>query len=374
MPLPGNTGGQLFPGGRSLAFTTGFAMFPTTISNAIRTDALVASGAVAQVVAAELQRAEFRDNQFSGLTLCTFVYADAGLLEVEANTVQNCVWGFWFLTLPAMAFAANAADIATAAPSAANIQALPGTITAALENQTVQFAAAMLRGFPLPQNVDLTKAISVTVRKPVTTLNDPTLLQTAFDRIRAIISGTPAQAATDTATLAAEAAAAAAPASGIATLNQNFNIIEKLAFPAKANAAIPLAMHVSNNDVSTPEAGVLAGLGMLLWDLGTNDQDAVSMNGNTFVCAGVLPAVFIAGVSRNMFTGNMVLNEGNGDNRWSLLLFPVAVADSTNPQAKVFAATVTGNVFRGPAVLPARNLSPTPPPPMDTWHFFNSET
>jgi hypothetical protein len=56
-----------------------------------------------------------------------------------------------------------------------------------------------------------------------------------------------------------------------------------------------------------------------------------------------------------------------------LWLFPVAVPDASG-QTQVFAAAVTGNVFRGRANLPARTLSPAPPAPMDTWHFFNAET
>jgi hypothetical protein len=361
----------------------GFAQVPRTVSSAIRSDQLLVSGATAQVLPSELQGAAIRDNYFSGLMFCTFVSADIGLLQVEGNTARNCTWGFWFLTLPALAFADNAADVALAAPYAANVQSLLGTISAAATHPSVQFTTGLLRGFPLPQDVDLTKAIDVTVRKPVTTLKDNCLLRTVLDRFRTIA----AEVAGDT--TAAQAQATVSPKPGIAMLNQNFNIVEKQAFPADANAAIPLAMHLNDNDINLASSGADTGLALFVWDLGTNDQDAVSLTGNTLVGEGPFPVALVAGVSRCMCTGNMVLNEGTGnnplldesqalDNRVggslpSLWLFPVAVPDASG-QTQVFAAAVTGNVFRGRANLPARTLSPAPPAPMDTWHFFNAET
>jgi hypothetical protein len=360
--------------------TMGFALFPTIVSGNARTDALLASGASAQVVPSELRQAVIRENIFTGLTLCTLVYADVGLVEVEANTARNCTWGFWFLTLPALAYAENAADVATAAPYSADVQDLLAHISTALRNSSIQFTAGMLRGFPLPSAVDLSKAISVTVRKPATTIKDATLLETALDRLPASTPAAGTGATTETATSEGSAAAletlanASTPQSGLATLNQNFDIIEKQAFPVQANAAIPLALHVRENDLSIAGSGAQAGLELLVWDLGTNDQDAVTLTANTFIDGGLLPLVLIGGISRCTATGNMVLNEGTGDSKPSLWLYPVAVPESVNTKVKVFAAAITGNVFRGVARLPARNVTPTPPAPMDTWHFFNAET
>jgi len=363
----------------------GFVLFPSIVSSAIRSEALLFSGASAQVLPSELQQTVIRDNYFSGLMFATFVYADIGLLQVEANTVRNCTWGLWFLTLPALAYADNTADVATA-PYAANVQSLLGAISTAAAHPSVQFTTGLLRGFPLPQNVDLSKAIAVTVRKPITTLKDNGLLRNAFDRFRTFVE----KVAGDT--VAAQAQATAIPKAGIAMLNQNFNIIEKQAFPAETNAAIPLALHLNDNDVNLSGTGSETGLALFVWDLGTNDQDAVSLTGNTFVGEGPLPVALIAGVLRCVCTGNMVLNEGTADNQLldagqlltaefrigapSFWLFPVTVQDSSDPNGKTYvnAAAVTGNVFRGRAHLPARKLNPAPPAPMDTWHFFNAET
>ncbi len=365
----------------------GFAMFPSVISNEISTSGLVRSGASAQVLSAELQNAVIRSNSFSGLTICALVYADCGLVEIEANIVRTCNWGFWILTLPALAYADNTADIAVAAPFVTTAKDLQSALTATLGHPAIQFAAAQLRSFPLPQKVDLSQAIPVTVRKTVTTLNDTSAVQTLFDRAVSVpTAGTKADTQTiklsDVSAPAAnlvEAAAGTTPE--ITLLNQNLNIIEKIAFPVQTLSAIPLALHATDNDISLDATGAASGLGVFVWDLGTNDQDAVSLTGNTIVGGNTtLPMALIGGTSRARCTGNMILNEANerivvrgvaiaGPSLW---LFPVSV--ETINKLPVFAAAVTGNVFRGAATLPARNLSPVPPAPMDTWHFFNAET
>ncbi|HEY4364584.1 MAG TPA: DUF6519 domain-containing protein [Bryobacteraceae bacterium] len=377
MPAATNRLTEFLPNIRSAtSVTVGFSLFPTVVSSAARSESLLASGVAAQVVPSELQQASIRNNTFTGLTLCSLVYADVGLVGVESNTARSCTWGFWFLTLPALAYAENAADIATAAPYSAEIQDLMTHLSTALRNASIQFAAGMLRGFPLPAAVDLSKAISVTVRKPATTIKDAVMLQATLDRLPAAaadsVTTTPAEG--EAAALAGENIVISTPASGLATLNQNFDIVEKQAFPVRANAAIPLALHMADNDISTAGTGAQAGLELLVWDLGTNDQDAVTLTGNSFIDGGALPVVLIGGVSRCTCTGNMVLNEGAGTGRPSLWLYPVAVTDSANSKLKVFAAAVTGNVFRGVARLPARNVIPAPPAPMNTWHFFNAET
>src|SRR5262249_51211748 len=117
--------------------------------------------------------------------------------------------------------------------------------------------------------------------------------------------------------------------------------------------------------------------------LGKDDRDSVSITGNTFVgLTGNKPVSLIFGVSRCMHTGNLVLNEGAAIDATgavvagalaSLWLFPLPVT-STIAGSSVVAAAITGNVFRGTPILPLRALNPAPSPPMDTWHFFNSET
>jgi len=261
--------------------------------------------------------------------------------------------------------------VATAAPFAAATQAQPITISTTLQHPDVQFATSMLRGFPLPQKVNLTKAVPVAARQPLHTLQDTTLLRTAFERIQSVPVQT---SAIHVDTGAVTEQAATTPTSSLATLNQNFNIFEKLAFPATTLGTIPLAMYVSGNDVRTAQVGGASGLGFLLWDLGTNDQDVVNVTGNVFVSNGQIAVVGVAGVAREVFAGNVILNDGTADAKPSLWLAPVTVTDSTDNRSKVYAVTVTGNVFRGPAQLPGRNLNPVPPAPMNTWHFFNSET
>ena len=375
------------------SFFAGFVLFPTTVSNDVPPTETLKAGATADVLSAWLNDALFRDNLFIGLSVCVLVYADCGLVDFESNTIQNCLNGFWFLSLPSLAYADNLADISVAAPYAAKASALQNAIYTAVGHPAVKLASATLRGFPLPSDYKIAQPIHVVVQKVAATTKDAAAVQSLFARAMEAatpVSPAPAQPAktvklTNLAGTLTEhpVQAPALPQFDVSSLNQSYDIIEKLAFAQEVTrGGIPLGLHFSDNDVSTLRNEAASGLGLLLWSLGKDDRDAIGVTGTTFIGAnGTLPMALIMGTSRCMFTGNMVLNEaapatnlapGQGTVS-SLWLFPISVTSSIDGSA-VSAVAVTGNVFRGLPILPARNLNPAPPAPMDTWDFFNAET
>ena len=371
------------------SLSAGFMLFPSTVSKDVPLNSVVRSGAAAQVVPAFLDSAIFRHNTFNGVAFATFVYADCGRVELESNTVRNCTNGFWFLTLPSMAFADNIQDISVAPGVSAKASNLQAALFTAVGHPAAQMAGAVLRGYPLPNGFDLSSAIPVTVQKVASTVKDATLAQNSFDQLLSVTPEalTLAEAKTKAVRLSTlESTLAAHPLPAVATtgfdvasLNQSYNVIEKQAFAQPVSRTVPVGLQFRDDEVNTLVSGSTSGLSLLVWILSSDDKSALSSTGGTYIGAnGNLPVVLIAGLSRCSFTGNMVLNEASGisSNKQippSLWLFPLGVKSSITG-ATVAAAAVTGNVFRGRPVLPARNLNPKPPAPMDTWEFFNSES
>jgi hypothetical protein len=370
-----------------------FVLMPTTVTGDVALTTLRA-GASAQVLASFLHDALFRDNLVTGLTVPLLVYADCGLVDIESNTVRNCLGGFWFFFLPSLAFANNLADIKVPGSVAETASGLQNAIFFAAAHPAIQLATASVRAFPLPEKTDLSQAVAVTVPKPSATIKLNADVQTLFDKA---VSPTFVAAAQPPATPSREGAsvriseisttltehplAAAAPKVqlDVVALNQNLSVLEKQAFATPIARDVPVAIHAADNDVSNLVAGAVSASSFLLWSLGKNDKDGISLTGNSLVGSnGTSPIALMLGVSRCMITGNMVLNEAVNITGIanvpvpSLWLFPLPTADSTTG-AQVLAAAITGNVFRGRPILPLRNLNPPPPPPMNAWDFFNAE-
>jgi len=120
----------------------------------------------------------------------------------------------------------------------------------------------------------------------------------------------------------------------------------------------------------------LIGIGCYCWLLRLQgDTDTLILDSNRIV--GVtfsqsLPLSLCAGAGRHVIVGNTMLNE-NADVAFCLYDQPFPTP-SAGTGALASAAAVTGNVLRGSAVLPDRNLVPAAPAPMDGWAFFNSIT
>jgi hypothetical protein len=374
-----------------------FVLVPTSITGDVALTSIKA-GVSALVLASFLHDALFRENLITGLSLPTLVYADCGLVDVESNTVRNCLSGFWFFSLPTLAFANNLADIKVSGAVAEIAVALQNAIFSAVGHPAIQLATASLRAFPLPEKTDLSDAIKVIVGKQVAPAKQLAGIQNLFDKVLASVvhpapsvAHAPAAATqpVDKATIRLGDIATTLTEHPLATttraqldvtgLNQSLAILEKQAFAAPIVRGVPVAIHASDNDVNNLVAGAISSFSFLLWNLGQDDKDGISLTGNSLVGSnGTSPVALLLGVSRSMVTGNMVLNEaarplGNNINFIpSLWLFPFPVPDSSTGKP-VLGAAITGNVFRGAPILPLRNLTPVPPAPMNTWDFFNAE-
>ncbi len=374
----------------------GFVLVPTSITGDVALTSIKA-GVSAQVLASFLHDALFRDNLITGLSLPTLVYADCGLVEVESNTVRNCLSGFWFFSLPTLAFANNLADIKVSGAVAETASALQNAIFSAVGHPAIQLATATLRAFPVPDKADLSGAIKVTVGKQAATAKQFAGIQNLFDKTLASVvhpapqAPAPAGAVTQivdkttiklgdiATTLIEHPLAATTPVQlDVTGLNQNLAILEKQAFATPVARGVPVAIHASDNDVNNLVTGALSAFSFLLWNLGQDDKDGISLTGNSLVGSnGTSPIALLLGVSRSMVIGNMVLNEaarviGNNRSIPSLWLFPFPAPHSSTGDP-VLASAITGNVFRGVPILPLRNLTPVPPAPMNTWDFFNAE-
>ncbi len=371
-------------------FIAGFLLFPTTISKDILPTSAIKPGASGSVLGSFLDQAVVHDNVFTGITLPFFVYGDCGLADFTANTVRNCVNGFWFLTLPALAFLQSLDQVAVNPNAAATGENLQNALFTVLFHPAVQLAVAALRGFPLPDNIDLSQAVPVVMQKIAALSKEISPLQNAFDRLSTAAAEKPAttKAAAkkiriaDLPAVITEHPVRAVPLEtfDVALLNQSYMLFEKQAFLQPISRGVPVGLRFEDNDINTSINGVASGFGLLVFSLGKDDRDSVTVTGNTLIGTKTSgPISLIFGASRCACSGSIVLNEGAPTSvagvpaLASLWLFPLAVT-STVDSASVMAVAVTGNVFRGVSVLPLRTLNPAPPAPLDTWHFFNSET
>ena len=369
-------------------FIAGFLLFPTTVSKDILPTTAVQAGATGQVLASFFDRALVRENVFTGITLPVFVYSDCGLAKFESNTVRNCPNGFWFLTLPSLAYLQSLAEVAVNANAAATGEDLQNGLFTVLFHPAVQLASATLRGFPLPANFDMGQAVSVVLQKIDRLAANVSGLQDAFDRFDLSPSKKTGKASAKRVKLGELPGAIvdhpvqAAPLEtfDVTVLNDSYALFEKQAFLQPIARGVPIALHFADNDINTTVFGATSGAGLLVFSLSRDDRDSVIVEGDSYIGTKTTgPVSMIIGVSRCTHTGSMVLNEGAPTSvagaplLASLWLFPLPVI-STVDGSSVMAVAVTGNVFRGVPILPLRTLNPAPPAPMDTWHFFNSET
>jgi hypothetical protein len=148
------------------------------------------------------------------------------------------------------------------------------------------------------------------------------------------------------------------------------------------HAFFPAALRFRGNDVTAIVDGATSSAALLVWGDRNDLEASLVLDGNRFRNSAATVAT-AAGlfVERCAVSGNVIANEGKigapvpgaaAPALVSLELFVIPEATANPPAAQVPAVAVTGNVFRGKTVLPNRTLSPQPPPPMDTWDFFNT--
>ncbi|MDQ6867041.1 MAG: DUF6519 domain-containing protein [Pseudomonadota bacterium] len=348
----------------SVAFQIGFALFPSST--------LVSRSSSAQFIGPWLDDAVIRDNFFGSLTVPIFVYSDCGLVKLESNTVRASSNGFIFLSLLSLASTFNMANVTFTPAHVEMAVQLHNALFYTLASPPFQTASAVLRGFPLPANFDLTKAQTVTPGAAAAT--DISRMQALFDGVlpAAALAVRPALEAAEAARVAAARRIALAddlstlrvhplrsvltvPAT-VVSFNQSFSQVENQAFAAASAQAAPVALHIKDNDIDAEAGGPFSGIALLVLSLSRDGDAAFNMAGNTFIAtnSSAFPIDFVAGDLHCTITGNIILNEGSADVLFSLWAYA--------PQG-----AITGNVLRRQALL----FVP-PPQGVPNWNVFNS--
>ncbi len=370
--LIGNHFNGINSDGNPIGFQLGFAVFPSsTLQPAAGANAAVS----AIFVGSWLDDAVLRDNFFGSLTVPVLVYADWGLVKLESNTVRASSNGFIFFSQLSLASTFNMANV-TVAPAHVEVAVqLHNALYNTLANPPFQIASAVLRGFPLPANFDLTKAHTVTPGTAAAA--DISRIQDLFDRILPSTAAPPVHPApemehargavqgrialTDNlSTLRMHPFSSILPGvpASVVSFNQSFSAVENQAFTVAPTKKGQVALHIKDNDVDAEITGPFSGIGLLVWSFGRNGRDALNIAGNTFIAtnsSAYLPVDLVAGDFRCAITGNVIVNEASSEMVWSLW----AVA----PQG-----SITGNVLQRQALL----FVPTTPPTPNNWYIFNS--
>jgi hypothetical protein len=371
----------------------GFLLAPSTTVRAGRS-------ARALVLLPWLHQAEFRGNEFAGLTIAVLVYSNAGLVRFEENTVTDCYAGFWLLSLRALLFSArlfgqltvNRELLLTAASFGRSVYAM-------VYDPVIQLAGAVARSYPLPDGFDTRGA--VVVEQPASVVREEPSVDTRYRPTYARIIDRALRfwgsiIGVERAEL--EIGAAAAPPEvdlsvtaerwGLraSALHLRMAALERAAVRKAPNRrAISLSLHVANNHIGAVDADGLSGTGLVVLDTDLDTQSTLEMTANHIrTRSAFAPAAFVGWVERCAITGNLILNEepllkldvfstfGGAAGPISLSLFP----GTGSPIARglQFAAVaVTGNLFQGRPILPPRQpFNPAVPAPMNTWEFMNT--
>lgn len=243
-----------------------------------------------------------RDNFFGSLTVPVLVYADWGLVKVESNTVRDSTNGFIFFSLLSLASTFNMANVAVDPARIEMAAQLHDALFNTLANPPFQLASAVLRGFPLPPNFDLTKAQTVTPGAAAAT--DISRIQDLFGRVLPAAAAPTGHRAQDT-----ERARGAVPGrtaltenlsalrvhpfrsilpvpASVVSFNQSFSAVENQAFTVAPTQKGPVALHINDNDVDAKTTGPFSGMGLLVFSMSKDERDAVNLAGNTFIATG----------------------------------------------------------------------------------------
>jgi hypothetical protein len=155
---------------------------------------------------------------------------------------------------------------------------------------------------------------------------------------------------------------------GATMLNQHVLAIAQAAVAPADSDRLTMAITISGNQIDTVLAGTSGSSGVLVWDDERDARSTLVMNANTVASfSDILPAAAISFVDSCTVTGNIITNTSKAETARSLALTPLP-----NPKGAA-AVAVTGNVFHGLLLLPARQVTTPPTPaPMDRWEFFNT--
>lgn len=263
-----------------------------------------------------LNDAVFRENTFSGLSAATLIYADVGLLKFEENTARECVHGFWVISLRSAMFDGNLSKTAiTAVPSAQLLLNHPILLT----------GSALARAYAAPSGLQARHR-----GKPFN------------------VSGT------------------------TNSLHSALLLVEQARYRSleAQNPVLHLALHAADNDVEARVPDGPSGSALVLFGSERDPINSTILSANRLRNQGGGATVALLFARRCAASGNLIVNDSDSPNDAESQRTSLAVYSATGAGVGDGSA-VTGNVFRGPTILPNRTVSANQP--FATWAAFNSQ-
>jgi hypothetical protein len=312
---------------------------------------------------ATFNAATFRDNHFGSLTIPILLNANLGKIQVQDNRVTGCLCGFWlgaygfqyFLSSPALSMLIESESFLEIQfsldlgpiyplPTQPAATGLPGAVLL-----TASPAKAAAASIPSGTPAHKTEFALLNVNTTTTTAGIPP----ASEPVPTIDSMPLTLRLLDTSMLSTAAQATPPPVSVTLT----GNLIEAL--PADADAVGSAAVLVVL--VDTTDA-----------NLNPYNRSLVMASNHIharppWVSRPGIPVVGLVLGGPTTVTGNLILNEHQGDPPWSLFIFPPS---KTATSATLLA--VTGNVLRGESNLESLIRPDISTAPLNTWSPFNS--
>ncbi|HEX2047681.1 MAG TPA: DUF6519 domain-containing protein [Acidimicrobiales bacterium] len=319
-----------------------------------------------------LQDASFQDNRFEGLAGAVLVQGELGLIELESNTVRDCINGFVFLTDAAAAAPVITRSVVVLAHQQDEAKELQSGIVSPLQSPVAKLGTQLARAYTLP--ADYTKA-GIAVDDEVGAKAEEAVLAAYQHFFDSTLSAGPPRAATD------EAAAGGkklGPASGPPeydclyrsramakneSLDSRLVRASRVVFGGFRRHGLRLSLRVTGNDVASLLEDGESGSSLLVY--GERGQPGnLTMVGGRFRNRSphsVTVGAFL--VDTCAVAGNVVVNETGV----SIFLLPGSGGIAARGKETV---AVTGNVFEGRTQLPPRPGAL--PPPMNQWNSYNA--
>ena len=314
-----------------------------------------------------LNDAVIEGNLFEGLTFALFAMAEFGAVRACANKVRDCDAGLWFMSLRLLAQIQQLDKVLVAEAVLAPGRTLASHLHALIATPIVELGIALAISYPLPTGVALRHAGSQTTAAQAQA-EAAAAMQRVFDRVLPVLTGEPQAEA---AVAVHEGPVGSARKTPAATLQEHVLTIARATVAASDLEPLTMSMTVSDNAIDTIVAQASGAAGLVIADDERDTPSTLVMSGNTVLCFSPnMPAAMVVLLDACTVTGNIVGNQAAVRARgqtYSLVLAPL-------PQGRDTAAVaVTGNVFGGAPLLPARPVTVLPtPPPMNTWLFLNT--
>ena len=329
-------------------------------------------------VPALLQDSSFLGNAFSGLIAAVAVSALTGVVEIQNNTVRECLNGFIFLPMSGLNTGVLRNQLRVSAPLAPTATTVADLLATTALNPALHVGGLLARIYPPPQGVTLSNAVAL--EPPATDRDEEAetvaLLTDLSQPMAApgsdVIEGDREPAAggepiADQVRLHIRQATQEAARLGVS--KQVFGRfmdaqtalakLGRVAVGPPTERPLRLCLHLSGEDVETVIEDGPSGFGFLVFGDRAKLGD-LTMVGCRFLGQPTGFLVTIGLIPHCAISGNLILNERAKPA--SLSVVPGAGKTGEN-------VAVTGNMFQGRTFLPPRPL----PAPLNTWDVFNAE-